>query len=378
MLRTFDEKGGVGVYARNVTKHLLAIGSRHQFFLYFANAQHCGEFSGRDDLTVRAIRAPGKALWDQIAVPYWSRRDRLDVIFHPKFTVPLACAARSVMVLHGAGWFIPETKKYWSARTRLYARLMMPLYCRLAGAVLSVSNITRDVFIEKLGVSPSKITTVYFAPGLQFGRRSSESELASIREKYDLPDRFILTLSGGDRDDRKNFGAILEAFRAVHARQPVALVVAGRGCEVFRERYGIPDDGYGQDIRFCGWVDQADLPAFYQLAALFLYPSNMEAFPIPITEALASGTPIVTSNVFGLRELAGDAAILVDPDDPNSIAEGTLRLLAEKNLRAELRARAIERSKLFDWDVCAAATLAILERVGRGQTFEGNGESIQP
>ncbi len=135
---------------------------------------------------------------------------------------------------------------------------------------------------------------------------------------------------------------------------------------MFRERYGIPDDGYGQDIQFCGWVDQADLPAFYQMAALFLYPSNMEAFPIPITEALASGTPIVTSNVFGLQELAGDAAILVDPHDPDEIAAATLRLLENESLRADLRAKAAERSKRFDWDVCARETLAVLERVGRG------------
>jgi glycosyltransferase involved in cell wall biosynthesis len=366
MLRAFDEKGGVGVYARNVTKHLLQIGAQHRFFLYFSSARHPDEFAGYENATVRAVRAPGKALWDQLAMPYWFRRDRLDVIFHPKFTVPLACSARSVMVLHGAGWFIPETKRYWSAGTRLYARLMMPIYCRAAGAVLSVSNITRDVFIEKLGVSPAKIETVYFAPGAQFGLRASTAELDSVRARYGLPDRFILTLSGADRGDRKNFQAILAAFRSLHARHPVKLVVAGRGCEVFRERYGIPDDGYGQDIHFCGWVDQADLPAFYQMATLFLYPSNMEAFPIPITEALASGTPIVTSNIFGLQELAGEAAILVDPHDPSEIAAATLRLLDDENLRADLRIKAAERSKRFDWDVCARETLAVLERVGRG------------
>ena len=142
-----------------------------------------------------------------------------------------------------------------------------------------------------------------------------------------------------------------------------ALGVAGRGCEAFRERYGIPDEGWGRDVHFPGWVDQADLPVFYREAELFLYPSNMEAHPIPITEALATGTPIVTSNAYGLKELAGDAALLVDPSDPKAIAAAVLQLVSDPKLREQLKGRAAERSKLFDWDVCAERTLAILERV---------------
>jgi glycosyltransferase involved in cell wall biosynthesis len=143
-------------------------------------------------------------------------------------------------------------------------------------------------------------------------------------------------------------------------------VVAGRDCEGFRQRFGIPDEGWGRDVLFPGWIDQADLPVFYRQAMLFLYPSNMEAHPIPVTEALATGTPIVTSNAYGLKELAGDAALLVDPADPDAIAAAVLRLLDEPYLRRELQEKAAVRSKLFDWDVCAEKTLAILERVGRG------------
>lgn len=364
MLRAFQEKSGVGVYTRNITRQLIEKAPQHEYFLYLANDTHFDDFSDHKNVTARAVRMPGKALWDQLAMPFWFRYDQLDVIFHPKFTVPLLCPGRGVMVLHGAGWFIPETKHFWSRTTRLYTRIMMPVYCRLAGAVLSVSNITRDVFIDSLGVSPDKITTVYFAPGPQFKTRCDAEQIESIRKKYALPEQFILTISGGDRDDRKNFGSILEAFRQVHAEQACTLVVAGRGCEAFRCRYGIPDDGYGKDIAFPGWVDQMDLPAFYQMATLFLYPSNMEAHPIPITEALASGVPIVTSNVYGLKELAGDAAVLVDPSNPGDIARAVLGLMGDSKLQQRLRDSALERSKLFDWSHCAQVTLDILERVG--------------
>jgi glycosyltransferase involved in cell wall biosynthesis len=365
MLRAYEEKGGVGVYTRNVTRHLIEAAPQHEFFLYFCNRDSLGAYADYPNARARFVPARGKFLWDQVMMPRRFRQDRLDVLFHPKFTVPLLCASKSVMMLHGAGWFIPEVQHFWSRTTRIYTRFMMPVYCRLAGAVLAVSEITRQVFIDSLGVDPEKITTIYFAPGKQFGVPPDAAQTEAVRARHALPEHFILTLSGGDRAERKNFGAIIEAFRRVHARHPCALVVAGRGCEDFRTRYHIPDEGWGRDVHFPGWVDQADLPVLFRQADLFLYPSNMEAHPIPVTEALATGTPIVTSNAYGLKELAGDAALLVDPADPDAIAAAVLRLFDEPALREALQARAEIRSKLFDWGVCARKTLAILEKVGR-------------
>jgi glycosyltransferase involved in cell wall biosynthesis len=364
MLRAFGEKGGVGVYTRNITRHLVETDKDNEYFLYYSNPKFVGSFSACPNVTEHVVNLKSKVLWDQLAMPYRFRKDKLDAIFHPKFTVPLLCGSRSVMVLHGAGWFIPETKKFWSLATRIYTRMMMPVYCRVAGKVIAVSDITRDVFIEKLGVSPSKIKRVYFGPGTQFHRRYSDEEVAEIRQKYALPDDFILTISGGDRDDRKNFGTILKAYKTVYASTPCNLVVAGRGCEQFRERYQIPDGGYGAAITFPGWVDQQDLPALYQLATVFVYPSNMEAHPIPVTEALATQTPMVTSNVFGLQELAGDAAVLVNPSSVDEIADGIVRLLHDSRLRADLQEKAKERSQLFSWNRCAAETLEEIHAVG--------------
>lgn len=365
MLRAYEERGGVGVYTRNVTRHLLRIGAKHRFTLYFSRRESMEAYREFDNAESRYVPMRGKFLWDQLQIPRQVRRDAVDVLFHPKFTVPLLCARRSAMVLHGAGWFIPETRHFWSPTTRFYARLMMPVYCRFAGAVLSVSDITRQVFIERLGVAPEKITTVYFAPGEQFRESPDEARRAIVREQYSLPEQYILTLSGGDRAERKNFAAILESFRRLYDTHPCALVVAGRGCEDFRQRYAIPDEGWGRSVHFPGWVDQQDLPVLFRDASVFLYPSNMEAFPIPITEALASATPIVTSNAYGLKELAGDAALLVDPADPQAIAAAVARLLDDEPLRSELAKRADRRSKLFDWDECAKRTLGILEEIAR-------------
>ena len=115
-------------------------------------------------------------------------------------------------------------------------------------------------------------------------------------------------------------------------------MIGGKDCHLFRAEYGAPEDGYGQDILFPGWIEQEDLPAVYSLADIYLYPSNLEAFPIPITEAMACGTPIITSNVNGLEEIAGDAAVLVDPSDAQAIADAMERILSDAGLRATLSA----------------------------------------
>src|SRR6185503_10705304 len=120
-----------------------------------------------------------------------------------------------------------------------------------------------------------------------------------------------------------------------------------RDCHLFRDDYAIPIDGYGKDILFPDWIDQADMPAVFTLASLYLYPSNLEAFPIPLTEAMGCGTPILTSNVNGLKEIAGDAALLMNPNDTGSIANGIIQILSDSNLRETLSCKGLERSALF-------------------------------
>lgn len=361
MLRALDEKGGIATYARYVTEELLRLDSRNRYFLYYSAPRHLGRFGERPHVTERVLSAPGKLLWDQAAVPLACRRDAVDVVFHPKFTVPFLAPCPAVMVLHGADRFVPEQAKYYPRLNVWYTRLVMPRYCRRAAAVLSVSRLTTENIRRALDLRPGKVKTVYFAPARHFQRVTDPARLREVRVKYGLPDRFILTLSKPLGDERKNLGGILEAYRRYHGTTGHRLVIGGQDCARYRDTYGIPEDGYGRDILFPGWIPQEDLPAVYSLADLFLYPSNLEAFPIPVTEAMACGTPVVTSDANGLREIAGDAAVLVDPGDPDDIRAGVERALTDEALRRELAARGLERSERFSWDRCARETLEVLE-----------------
>ena len=367
MLRAIGEKGGIGVYTRNVVAELLRLnqelGGRHTFVLFYFHAEDLGRFADFENVHEEVVAAANKALWDQVAVPLACRRHNVDVLFHPKFTAPLLAPCPVVMTVHGADWFIPDQARFYRALDVRYVRTFMPLYFRKCTTVISVSHLTTTNFERVLQLPKGKVRTVYFAPARHFRRIIDNEKLESARQNYGLPARFILTLSRRDNDARKNLGQIFRSYAAYHARtaQPRALVVGGKDCHHFREEYDLPADGYGSDIHFPGWLRQDDLPAIYSLADLYLYPSNLEAFPIPLTEAMACGVPIVTSNVNGLQEIAGDAAVQVDPQDTEGIAAAIERVLGDGQLRQTLTARGLARAGQFSWDKCASETLSILE-----------------
>jgi glycosyltransferase involved in cell wall biosynthesis len=366
MLRAFDEHGGIGVYTRNIVNELLAFDSTNEYILFFRNPSNMGRFAEWEHVEEHLITAPTKVMWDQIAIPIAARRARVDVLFHPKFTVPFLVHCPVVMTVHGADWFIPEQAQYYHPLDVAYIRMVMPYYFKKCTTVISVSQLTTDNFHRVLSLPNGKVRTVYFAPARHFRRIEDQAALESIRSRYSLPQRFILTLSKRAGDERKNLSQIFQAYAAYHKRtaNPAKLVIGGKDCHLFREEYGLAQHRYGQDILFPGWLDQADLPAIYSLAELFLYPSNLEAFPIPITEAMACGTPIITSNVNGLEEIAGDAALLVAPQDTEEIAAALERLLAEPQLRKSLSRKGLDRAKYFTWDHCTVQTLTILEEAG--------------
>lgn len=363
MLRSLDEKGGIGVYTANLVETLLSLDRENEYLLLYRDPANVGRYAERPNVREKVVRGRNNAVWDQIGVPLALCGERIDVVLHPKFTVPFFAPTRSVMVLHGADWFLPEAARFYTRLDRLYMHLFMPLYLRRAAAVLSVSGLTTDHFNRLFRLPPGKVRTTYFGPAPHFRSTGDPAILHRVRERYGLPDKFLLTLSKGAGGERKNIAGVFRAYERLHGVIPHKLVVVGKGCERFRDDYAVPRTGWGADVLFPGWIDQEDLPAVYTLSDLFLYPSNMEAFPIPITEAMACGKAIVTSAANGLREIAGDAALLVDPSDADEVATAVRRVLTDAALRARLEREALDRSRRFSWDGCARQTIAALRDV---------------
>lgn len=189
-------------------------------------------------------------------------------------------------------------------------------------------------------------------------RPCGPQEQAAVRSRYGLDKDFLLFVGAITR--RKNIRRLLAAFREVSKARDVVLILAGRpGYGAAEELAPIGELGLKDRVRLLGYVAEADLPALYSSAKLFLFPSLYEGFGIPVLEAMACGTPVVTSDCSSLPEVAGGAALLVDPSDIHAIAEAALRLLDDEPLRQDLAARGIERAKQFSWMRTARETLEI-------------------
>ena len=357
MLRGVDKRGGTGIYAQNLVPKLLELGPEHEWILIYRSEDQLGRFAipGRGREVV--LHARGSILWDQQAIPRFAARERLDLLFNTKFTLPLLGKTPAVMALHGASWYvIPECYPWWDVR---YIKMTMPLYCRRAAHLVSNSHCTTKDYVEIIGVPPEKITTVHLAAAPHFHKVTDEATLVTVRRKYKLADEFILSVVA--HDPRKNVRRLLEAFAETRRRRPCKLVLIGRDCERFKTEMGEVIAGVEADISFLGWVEQSDLPALYSLASVFFFPSLYEEFGIPNCEAMACGTPIVSSNTGAPPEVVGDAGMQTDPLDVKKMADALESVLEDDNLRAELSRQGVERSRRFSWDRTARVTLRTLE-----------------
>lgn len=374
MLRTMDEQQGIGIYTQNLMDALLALDTRHEWVLFYRNPRWVGRYASRPRVREVVVKAPNKALWDQVMIPLAARRADVDVIFHTKFTVPFLTRRPTVMVLHGASWYTnPEVYKpldIW------YVRRFMPLYCRKAAAIMSNSDCTTRDFVRLLHLNPAKLHTANLAAADRFRPISDPAALADVRARYHLPGRYVLSVI--KYDPRKNFGNLIEAFRRAHAQTGCDLVVVGRNVERYRADYGLDSGAFGRHVHFLGWVEQPDLPAIYNQAECLFFPSIIEEFGIPVCEAMACGLPMVVSRVGAPPDIAGEAGIFVDPHDPAGMADALVRLLTDPELRAEKRALALARAQEFSWRKCAEETLKVLEQVSRRRPRRISSDRLVP
>lgn len=233
-----------------------------------------------------------------------------------------------------------------------------------ADALIAISEHTRGELIERLGVSPDRVVVTHLAPNPGCVRVDEPDRLAHVRAAYQLPPAFVLFL--GSLEPRKNVLRLLSAYARLSSalRRDVHLVIAGgAGWKNSEVRPTVEELGLSDQVHFIGYVPEQDLPALYSLASVFAYPSLAEGFGLPVLEAMQCGTPVLTSNVSALPEVAGQAALFVCPTDSEAIAQGLTCLLEQSGLHAEYRTRGYEHVKQFSWDRCARETLAVYRKV---------------
>jgi glycosyltransferase involved in cell wall biosynthesis len=361
MLRAYDRPGGIGVYSRNIVRHLLQLDQENQYLLLYNRPDHLGAYGHLPNVSERALPQANQVLWDQVLAPRELRRWGADLVFNTKFSLPLALKAKKVMALHGSTWYTHPHMYPW--HDVAYVRLAMPVYCRAADFLISNSPLTTADYRRFLKVPPHKIATVLLAAGEHFRVVQDEELLAEVRRRHQLPARFILTVTSYE-DRRKNFRGLLEAFQLCRRSHPdVSLVVAGKDCQRFAADFDLAGRGLEGAVVFPGWVAQEELPALYNLAEAFAFPSIYEEFGIPVVEAMSCGCPVAGANTGNIPYLVGEAGLLSDPRRPEELARNLEVILGSPAAAQSLTERGLQRARDFSWAQSARDTLAIFRQV---------------
>lgn len=360
MLRHFDQHGGgVKVYTQELIKEMVALNTRHEIVLLFRNPTRLGTFA-RSPLVREVLLQGGSILyWDQIKVPRAIRKLGLDVVFNPKYSIPLRASCKTAWICHGLDWYaMPEGSPF---KDRLSHRFLVPQYAARTDALFAVSETTRAHIMQYLRVAPERIHTIMSGVSDAFRAPIAEAELAVVRQRHHLPERYVLYC--GAIYPPKNFTRLVRAYARVGPRLGVPLVIAG-GTNRYLSSHELDEPKrlqIEQWVRWLGWLSNEELPALYRMSDALLLPSLFESVGMPIIEAMASGCPVLTSNCHGAREMGEGAAVLVDPESIDDIAAGLERLLTDAALCDTLRAAGYERSRPFTWRRCATKVWETLE-----------------
>lgn len=306
----------------------------------------------------------GKIWFEQRTYPRMVRQTGADIAHVPYWGPPLSSPARLVTsILDVASLVIPDYTL--GLGNRLYTALITAASDNLAHTI-TISHASKQDITTYLGILDHKITVTHLGVDMQFHPRMGAEHDEAIRRKYDLPDQFVLYLGGFDV--RKQVNELLLAYTYVGQAEGenIPLVLAGKepqwGTSVFPDLRKYADSiNVSRYVRWPGYIDEADKPALYRLADVFVYPSMYEGFGLQLLEAMASGTPVVANNIDVFREVVGDGAYLVD--NAREMAGAIIALLLQKPLRETMINQGLAQATHFSWRKTAQATLEVYEKV---------------
>jgi glycosyltransferase involved in cell wall biosynthesis len=355
---------GIGTYIRNLLRHLSRLDRENEYVLLCHESDMGVAGTLGENFRTVLEQAANYSMSEQFHIPLVLMREKPDVFHAPHYVLPVAVRSRSVVTIHDCihlmfPQYLPNRAAY------AYARGAMWSAARRSDRILTVSEASKRDILHFFNVPPEKIVVVYNGIDERFWMQPSSEEVARVRERFQLDHGFVLY--AGTIKPHKNLVRLIEAFAALRKGEFEELKLLIIGDEISKLpalRRAVHIHKLHKHVRFLGFLPDETLAALYRLAAVFVFPSLYEGFGLPPLEAMASGTPVVTSNVSSLPEVAGDAAILVDPYDVSSIVDGVRRVLTDPLLADELRKKGLTRARDFSWERSVARTHDIYRLVG--------------
>lgn len=346
-------QSGVATYARNLAHHLSS--RQHDQLLPMT---HASLLHGAG----RCVPPINKTLWMQALLPLQLSRVAADVCHFTNSVASWWTPCPSVVTIHDTTlWMFPG---YHPRRRLLAMRPFIPRGARHARAIIAVSNATKRDVVRTLKVPESKVHVIYEAAAPQFRPLPRTGAVEAVRHKYGLPESFVLYV--GTIEPRKNLVRLFQAFDLVRRQgcnSSALALVGNRGWSDATILSSVERLGLNGAVRVLGHAPTEDVVALYNLADVVVLPSLYEGFGLPVIEAMACGTPVVTSPNGSLAEIAGSAAEFVDPTQVDSIAAGLRAVLSDRERRADLHAAGLRRAAQFSWEAAAQQTRRVYELV---------------
>lgn len=357
--------GGSETYIRNLVKWLVKI-DRENEYVVFINQESVGIFDVSAPhvrviaCPIHATNRPLRILWEQIVLPFQVRHYQIDVLLSAGLTAPFICPATSVLVLYDLQHinqpqnfsrpylFFLKSIIYWSAKS--------------ADNILTISHHVKNDIIRFYHIPPDRITVSHLAVDHDAFFPAGGNDPSSLRIKYDLPEHYILYPAA--LLPHKNHQRLLQAYEVIKGEIPGTKLVLTGAWDKGRDTIDgmITELSLQNDVIALGWIPFDDIPLLYRRADLFVFPSLHEGFGLPILEAMASGVPVLCSRLEPLTEVAGNAALFIDPHDHADIAKGIVSLLRDNELREKLIKKGRMRAKEFTWEHTAEKTLGLLSK----------------
>lgn len=361
------QTAGIGRYTRELVAALARIDHENEYRLFCAGGEPEPGAQWPANFSVLTSRIPARWLtagWHKIGLPVTAERLAGDCdIFHsPDFTLPPLRAARGVVTIHDLSFLrLPE---HADPGLREHLQRAVPRAVARAQRVLADSENTQRDLVELLGVPAEKVSVVPAGIEARFRPIRDTVRLNDVRVRYKLPQWFILFV--GTIEPRKNLSRLISAYGQLRRQTglPHALVIAGKPGWLYQDIYDrVTLEGLSDYVYFPGFIADDDLPAVYTLADLMAFPSLYEGFGLPPLEAMACGTPVVSSNNSSLPEALGAAALLVDAEDVDALADAMARVLGHANLRVRLADLGRAQAARFTWQNAAQKLLEAYRRV---------------
>ncbi len=353
---------GINWYIYNLLGCLPSVGNQHRYTVFLGDAEASRALP---DLRTKMTSLPTvnpavRIIWEQLVQPLQLWRESIDLLHSLAFVQPVIMPCAGVITIYDLSFFLfPQRFQPWR---RLYLKWGTGYSARRARRVIAISNSTKHDITRLLNVPEGKVDVVPCGVDDDFRPIEDKGLLDGFRSKRGLPRQMILFV--GTIEPRKNLTTLLRSYALLRQRiQAPPLVIGGpKGWhheEVFTQAQEL---SLQEQVLFPGYIPREELPLWYNAADLFIYPSLYEGFGLPPLEAMACGTPVVTSNTSSLPEVVNDAGILVNPDGVEEMAGAMQRLLSDAELRAEMTTRGLSRARTFSWRRAATETVQVYDR----------------